>query len=93
MGIDSCRDCANFEDRRDLEKVALCAMHHGPSVCCPEFRPRDETIDETKPYNRFCLNCANYENVDGISICARDHRPGVACAAFNRKEGAIEVTA
>jgi hypothetical protein len=92
MNIDSCRDCANFEDRRDIEKVALCAMHYGPSVCCPEFKLRSKEIDETKSYNRFCLNCVNFENVNGILICARDHRPGSACAAFKRKNEAIEVT-
>jgi hypothetical protein len=92
MDVDSCRDCANFEDRRNIEKVALCAIHCGPSVCCPEFKPRSKEIDENNSYNRFCLNCANFENVSGILICARDHRPGSACAAFKRKSEAIEVT-
>ena len=27
--IESCKDCANFEDRRDIEGVALCATDHG----------------------------------------------------------------
>jgi hypothetical protein len=93
IDIESCRDCANFEERRDIEKVALCAMHRGPSVCCPEFKPRDKEIDETKPYNRFCLNCANFEDIYGIPICARDHRPGVACAAFKRKNVEKEIKA
>ncbi len=90
---ESCRDCMNFEDRRDIEKVALCANHHGPSVCCPEFKPRNKEIDETKSYNRFCLNCANFEYIDGIPICARDHRPGIACAAFRKRSEAVEITA
>lgn len=81
----SCRDCVNFEDRRCIEGVALCAMHHGPSVCCLEFKPRDKTIDTNNSYALFCLNCSNYENIDGVSICARDHRPGIACAAFRKK--------
>jgi hypothetical protein len=92
MEKESCRDCANFEDRRCEEGVALCAMHHGPSVCCPEFKPRNEKIDEENPYDRFCLNCANFEAVEGIPICARDHRPGIACGAFRRKNEVIEVT-
>jgi hypothetical protein len=92
MEIESCRDCANFEDRRDIEGVATCAMHHGPSVCCPEYRPRNKKTNENKLYNRFCLKCANFENVDGISICARHHRPGIACAAVRRKNESIEVT-
>ena len=51
MEIESCRDCANFEDRRNIEKVAICAMHHGPSVCCPEFRPRNRKTDAKKLYD------------------------------------------
>lgn len=85
MDIQSCRDCANFEDRRDIEGVAICAMHHGPSVCCPEFKPRNRKTDANKLYDRFCLKCANFENVEGIPICAKDHRPGVACGAFRAK--------
>jgi hypothetical protein len=92
MKNDSCRDCENFEDRRCIEGVALCAMHHGPSVCCPEFKPSDKRIHPDNSYDRFCLNCANYENVDGTSICARDHRPGIACAAFRSKSEVIVVT-
>ena len=91
--IESCRDCANFEDRRDIERVAICAMHHGPSVCCPEFKPRSKKTDTNKLYDRFCLKCANFENVEGIPICAKDHRPGIACAAFRRKSDALEVMA
>jgi hypothetical protein len=86
MNIQSCRDCANFEDRRDIERVAICAMHHGPSVCCPEFKPRNRKTDPNKLYGRFCLKCANFENVDGVPICAKDHRPGVACGAFRAKK-------
>jgi hypothetical protein len=86
MIIESCRDCANFEDRRDIERVAICAMHHGPSVCCPEFKPRNRKTDAKKLYDRFCLKCANFENIDGIPICSKDHRPGIACGAFKAKK-------
>ena len=86
MDIESCRDCANLEDRRDVERVAICAMHHGPSVCCPEFKPRNRRTDGNKLYNRFCLKCANFENVNGIAVCSKDHRPGIACGAFRAKE-------
>ena len=86
MVIESCRDCANFEDRRDIERVALCAMHHGPSMCCPEFKPRNRKAKANNLYNTFCLKCANFENVDGIPICAKDHRPGIACGAFKAKK-------
>jgi len=85
MELESCRDCANFEDRRDKEKVAICAMHHGPSVCCPEFKPRNRRTDENNLYNRFCLKCTNFENLYGIPICARHHRPGIACGAFKKR--------
>jgi hypothetical protein len=83
--IQSCRECANFEDRRNLENVAICAMHHGPSVCCPEFKPKKTKIDEMALYNRFCIECSNFENVEGIPICAKDHRPGIACNGFQDK--------
>ena len=83
----------NLDDRRDIDKVALCAMHHGPSVCCQEFKPKNRTVDPTQPQERFCVNCANFEEVDGVPLCARDHRPGVACSGFNSKiEQAAAVT-
>ena len=87
MRIESCRDCTNLEDRRDIEKVALCAMHHGPSVCCQEFKPKSVEVDPDQLYERFCINCANFENVEGIPVCAKDHRPGIACSAFKSKIG------
>jgi hypothetical protein len=83
--IKSCRDCANLEDRRDTDKVALCAMHHGPSVCCQEFKPKNAEVDPDRSDHRFCMNCANFEEIEGIPVCARDHRPGIACAAFKAK--------
>jgi hypothetical protein len=83
---ESCKDCLNLEDRRDVDRVALCALHHGPSVSCQEFKPRNGSINAKKSKDRFCVNCANYEEIDGISICARDHRPGIACGGFNRRE-------
>jgi len=83
--IESCKDCANFEDRRDIEGVALCAMHHGPSICCQEFQPRSAKVDPDNLSERFCVNCSSYEEVYGIAICAKDHRPQIACSAFQRK--------
>ena len=84
--IESCRNCENFEDRRDIEGVAICAMHHGPSVCCPEFKPRNKKSHANKLYDKFCVKCANFENVDDVPICAKDHRPGIACGAFRAKK-------
>jgi hypothetical protein len=83
--IRSCRDCANFEDRRDIDKVAICALHNGPHVCCEEFKPRDESKNPDNPYNRFCVDCANFEDVNGIPICAKHHSPGVACDGFKSR--------
>lgn len=82
MTLASCRDCRNFEDRRDIDGVVLCAKNIGPYVCCDEFEPRDETLSENGLYNRFCLECANFEDVDGTPICAKNHRPGIACDMF-----------
>jgi hypothetical protein len=83
---ESCKDCSNLEDRRDVDRVALCALHHGPSVSCQEFKPRNGSVDINVSHDRFCVNCANYEEIDGVPFCARDHRPGIACGGFNRRE-------
>ena len=83
VNMESCGDCANIEDRRDIDRVALCALHHGPSVCCQEFKPRGVEIDPNDSHDKFCVNCANFEEIDGTPICAREHRPGVACNGFN----------
>jgi hypothetical protein len=92
MSIESCRDCANLEDRRDIEGVALCAMHHGPSVCCQEFKPKSASVNLGNAHERFCLNCANYDEIKGVPVCARDHRPRRACGAFKRKTDNIALT-
>ncbi len=89
MHVQSCRDCANLEDRRDKEGVALCAMHHGPEVSCSEFKPKDQSVDPDNIHERFCLNCANFDEIAGIPLCARDHRPGCACGAFKNKTSEI----
>lgn len=80
--VKSCRDCANFEDRRDIDDIALCAENIGPRVCCEEFELRDEAVNEDRLYNRFCLECANFEEIDNVPTCAMNHTPGVACEAF-----------
>ena len=56
MVIASCRDCANFEDRRDIDGVALCARNAGPYVCGDDFQPKHETMKPDRPSNRIhCL--------------------------------------
>ena len=84
--VESCKDCLNLEDRRDIDRVALCALHHGPSVCCQEFKPKNADVDKDKLYDGFCVNCANFEEIEGVCICARYHRPGIACGGFNQRE-------
>jgi hypothetical protein len=60
-------------------------MHHGPSVCCQEFKLKNDHVDVNNFYERFCLNCANYDEVGRVPVCARDHRPGRACGAFRSR--------
>jgi len=92
MVIRCCRDCANFEDRRDIDKVAICAFHHGPYVCCEEFEPRDNSKNANNLYNRFCVECTNFEDVNGIPLCAKIHTHGVACDGFkSRSEKVNEI--
>jgi hypothetical protein len=81
-----CRDCANFEERRDIDGIALCMMHEGPLMCCPEFRPRKKKTDKENYCDMFCLNCLYFENIDGISICSKHQRPVVACSAFKARK-------
>lgn len=79
----SCRDCKNFEDRRDIEGTALCANNVGPYVCCEEFEPKDANINEDRLYSRFCPECANFEYVGGTAVCAWKHTPLVYCGLFS----------
>jgi hypothetical protein len=68
-------------------------MHHGPSVCCQEFKPKNVGVNPNNVHERFCLNCANYDEIEGVPVCTRDHRPGRACGAFKSKTEKIAVTA
>lgn len=92
MVIRFCRDCANFEDRRDIDGTALCAKNMGPYVCCEEFEPKHKSINENRLYNQFCVECANFEDVNGFPICAKNHTPGVACDEFKGKIEKLNVT-
>lgn len=82
MTLRFCRECANFEDRRDIDGVALCAQLYGPFTCCEEFELRDKNLSENKLYNRFCGSCVNFQEIDGIPVCAKGHNPGIACESF-----------
>jgi hypothetical protein len=88
----SCRDCANFEERRDIDGAVLCAQNIGPFVSCEEFEPRDKTLNVNKCYNRFCIECVNYEETNEISVCKKNHNPGVACDMFKDRFEKLEIT-
>ena len=88
---ESYKDCANLEDRRDIDRVALCALHHGPSVGCPEFNARSGNVNAKDSHENFCMNCASFEEIGGVAICAREHRPWVACAGFDSKAELVTV--
>jgi len=92
MTIRFCRDCANFEERRDIDDVALCSRKIGPYVCCDEFEPRDENLNANNLYYRFCAECANFEDANGIPLCSKSHNPGVACEEFKSRFEKLNVT-
>lgn len=82
MTVRFCRDCANFEDRRDIDGVALCTQLYGPFTCCEEFELKDKSLSENRTYNKFCAECVNFQEIDGIPVCAKGHNPGIACESF-----------
>jgi len=80
-----CLDCKNFEDRKEIEEVVICARGHRPGVSCPDFQDRFEGLRRTASKTRFCLECINFEDrkeIDGTVLCAKGHRPGVNCPEF-----------
>lgn len=80
-----CRECYNFEDRRDIDGTVACAKNHSPGVCCEDFMAKDENLRETRLSARFCSECVHFEDrasVDGTVLCARRHSPGVSCEDF-----------
>ena len=85
MAVRSCRDCANYEERRDIDGTSLCARRSGPYVCCEEFRLKDVTLDGGKFFNRFCVECANFEFIAKVGSCSKKHTPGIGCDLFRRK--------
>jgi len=77
-----CVECKNFEDRKEIDDIVVCAQGHRPGVSCPEFQDKFEGLKKTASKTRFCLECGNFEEIDGIVFCARGHRPGVSCPEF-----------
>jgi hypothetical protein len=81
----SCRDCANYEERRDIDGTSLCAKNVGPYVNCEEFKLRDEALNHNRFYYRFCVECTNFEDVAGIVVCSKHHTPGKGCDSFRNR--------
>lgn len=79
MTVRFCRNCANFEDRRDIDGVALCPQLYGPFTCCEEFELKDKGLSESRMYNRFRAECVNFQKIEGIPVCAKGHNPRIAC--------------
>ncbi|MEM2961183.1 MAG: hypothetical protein QXU67_06220 [Candidatus Bathyarchaeia archaeon] len=83
LNISFCRNCTNFEERRDIDGVVLCMKNHNPKVCCENFEPRESEVNNRRLYLISCPECVNYEDIDGNPICAKGHKRGVACEDFS----------
>ncbi|MEM2110923.1 MAG: hypothetical protein QXX08_03485 [Candidatus Bathyarchaeia archaeon] len=90
MQVRFCRDCVNYEERRDMDGVALCKKKIGPYICCEDFELRNPSADRL--YNRFCAECVNFEDVEGISICGKNHIPSKACEYFASRLKKLDLT-
>ncbi len=92
MSTRFCRDCANYEERRDIDGVPLCSENIGPYVSCDEFEPHSEALNSSKLYNKFCIECASFDEVAGVPLCSRNRSPGVACHLFQSRFEELKVT-
>ena len=84
-----CWNCYNFEDRRDIDGVVLCAKGHTPGTTCKDFVEREERLMEIRLNGRFCWNCCNFEDrreIDGALLCAKGHYPEGNCEDFVGRE-------
>lgn len=82
-----CWNCYNFEDRRDIDGVVLCAKGHAPRTPCEDFVEREEPV-KIGSNSRLCLNCRNFEDrreTDEALLCARGHCPEGSCEDFINK--------
>jgi len=86
LTVKSCRDCANFEERRDIDDTVLRARNIWLNVCCEEFEPKDRNANADKRCNRFCVECASFEYINGTSICAKNHNPMIYCEEFKSRD-------
>lgn len=90
-----CWTCYNFEERRDIDGVALCTKGHTPGTNCEDFIEREERLIEIRLNGRFCWNCRNFEDrrdIDGVLLCAKGHRPEGNCDDFvDRAKKSMEI--
>jgi len=87
-----CWNCYNFEDRRDIDGVVLCAKGHTPGTTCEDFVEREERLMEIRLNGRFCWNCCSFEDrrkIDGALLCTRGHRPEGNCDEFVDRNGKL----
>jgi len=80
--IESCRNCRNLVERRDIEGFAACIRNHRPGIACEDFRARPDAPEFVKRGLSFCLYCENLAISGGFAACARNHRPRIACEDF-----------
>ncbi len=77
-----CRDCLNFEDRREIDGTVLCTENMRPFICCEEFQPKYAETNLNGSRDRFCFKCISFENINDIVLCSKNHQPEVACKGF-----------
>ena len=92
MTVRSCRDCANYEERRDIDGTSLCAKKIGPYVCCEEFKLKDDTLNSQKFFNKFCVECTNFDYLAKVALCSKKHSPGTGCDSFRSRTVKLDAT-
>lgn len=91
-----CWNCYNFEDRRDIDGVVLCAKGHTPGTTCDDFVQGEDRSTEIRLNGHFCWNCCNFEDrreIDGVILCAKGQHPEGNCDEFLDRNGKLrEIT-
>jgi len=91
-----CWNCYNFEDRRDIDGVVLCAKGHTPGTTCEDFVEREDEMTKNRLNGHFCWNCCSFEDrrgLDGVILCAKGHHPEGNCDEFVDRNGKLrEIT-
>jgi hypothetical protein len=92
MATRFCRDCVNFEERRDVDGNTLCRKNVGPYACCEDFETRNENKNPDRLYHKFCVECVNFEDVDTVPVCTKNHIRGTACQEFKSRFEKLKAT-